>query len=239
MWALAQNNFLLVWNYHTPGEGKGPVDTDTPVALGGSKLGKGGNKTQAVVDKLVQYLPKSSYHLWLDNLFTSTRFLEYMRNHREVGISGTCRLNAGILSEILDLNRHDKAKSGDNVPWGEVLSLPTKSNQICQVAWKDSSLALMMSTVEEGTVDVEVERRRPKQRKKKEEQKHKPFKGQATKTLRIPAIFYHYNMLMGAVDVFDHLTAMNAGLRRVRRGAWQALEHWLLRTVLANTYAIG
>jgi hypothetical protein len=44
---------------------------------------------------------------------------------------------------------------------------------------------------------------------------------------------------MGAVDGFDHLTAMNSGLRRVKRGAHQALEHWLLRTVLVNTYVIA
>jgi hypothetical protein len=96
----------------------------------------------------------------------------------------------------------------------------------------------MMSTVEEGTKHVKSLRKRPKQSKKKDEQKHKPFKGQATKVLRIPAIFHHYNMQMGAVDGFDHLTAMCAGLRRVKRGAWQALDHWLLRAVLANIYSV-
>ena len=44
---------------------------------------------------------------------------------------------------------------------------------------------------------------------------------------------------MGAVDNFDHLTAQNAGLRGIRRGGHQALEHWLLRTVLVNCYLIS
>jgi hypothetical protein len=44
---------------------------------------------------------------------------------------------------------------------------------------------------------------------------------------------------MGAVDGFDHLIAMNAGLRRIKRGAWQAMEHWLLRIELVNTYVIA
>ena len=133
----------------------------------------------------------------------------------------------------------EKAGGGDKLPWGTLLSLPTASNQVCQVSWKDSGLALMMSTVYEGTEYVENLRRRPRQGKKKEEQKHKPFQGQATKILRIPAIFHRYNMLMGAIDIFDHLTAMNAGMRRVRRGAHQALEHWILRGILANTYVVG
>jgi hypothetical protein len=44
---------------------------------------------------------------------------------------------------------------------------------------------------------------------------------------------------MGAVDEFDHLTAQNAGLREVKRGGHQALEHWLLRTVLVNCYLLA
>ena len=44
---------------------------------------------------------------------------------------------------------------------------------------------------------------------------------------------------MGAVDELDHLTAQNAGLRHVERGGHQALEHWLLRTVLINCYLLA
>ena len=38
---------------------------------------------------------------------------------------------------------------------------------------------------------------------------------------------------------FDHLIAQNAGLRHVERGGHQALEHWLLRTVLINSYLLA
>jgi hypothetical protein len=48
-----------------------------------------------------------------------------------------------------------------------------------------------------------------------------------------------YNYHMGAVDGFDHLTAQNPGLRTVRRGGAQALEYWLLRTVLVNCYLLA
>lgn len=105
--------------------------------------------------------------------------------------------------------------------------------------WKDSSLVTFMSTALDGTNNVKSLRKRPKQGKKKEEQKHKPFKGQPNAELEIPDITDGYNNNMGYVDGFDHLTAMNSGLRRVRKDAWQALEHWLLRGVLVNTYVIG
>jgi hypothetical protein len=44
---------------------------------------------------------------------------------------------------------------------------------------------------------------------------------------------------MGAVDEFDHLIAQNAGLRHMKRGGHQALEHWLLRIVLVNCYLLA
>src|SRR5687768_13063729 len=97
----------------------------------------------------------------------------------------------------------------------------------------------MMSTVYNGKEDVISCRKRPKQTKKYEEEKHKPFKGQATADLPIPACFEFYNQEIGPIDYFDQLTSSLSGLRRVRRGAWRALEHWLLRAVLANTYVIA
>lgn len=102
LWGLANQSFLLLWNWHSPGEGKGPLDTGTPREFGGTaKAGNRGNKTQAVVVKLVGQLPESEYHVWLDNLFTSTPFLEYMRK-LGFGVTGTTRLNGRLTPEILE-----------------------------------------------------------------------------------------------------------------------------------------
>lgn len=90
-----------------------------------------------------------------------------------------------------------------------------------------------------GTKSVKTIRKRSKQGKKKEDKKHEPFEGQPTKELEILEIFDCYNYQMGLVDGFDHLAAMNSGLRRVKRVAWQALEHWILHAVLVNTYVIA
>ena len=78
----------------------------TPRELGGTKQGKGGNKTQAIVVKLMKQLPRINYHLWVDNLFTSIRFLEYMRT-LGYGVIGTVRLNGGILPELLEMAKKD------------------------------------------------------------------------------------------------------------------------------------
>lgn len=139
IWGLAQKNFLLSWNYHTPGESNGPVDTLTPVELGGIKNGKKGNKTQAVVAKLIGQLPNKGrgYHLWCDNLFVSTRFLEYMRSQIGCGVTGPARTNAGFLQEILDFKASDK---NDKVPWGTKKHLHTADNQASCMYTRSASL---------------------------------------------------------------------------------------------------
>ncbi len=82
-------------------------------------------------------------------------------------------------------------------------------------------------------------RKRPKETSSKAKTARKPFSDNAVKELSIPAVADYYNHFMGAIDEFDHLTAQNTGLRHVVRGGAQALEHWLLRTVLVNCYLLA
>jgi hypothetical protein len=90
-----------------------------------------------------------------------------------------------------------------------------------------------------GDQRVERLRKRPKETSSKAKTARIPFGNEATKVLSIPTIADEYNYHMGAVDEFDHLTAQNAGLRHIERGGHQALEHWLLRTVLINCYLLA
>jgi hypothetical protein len=108
VWSIAQQGFQLLWNWHIPGENNGPVGVKTPVELGGTKAqGKGGNKTQAVAFKLLERLPGKGYHCFMDNLFISERFLEFLRSEG-YGATGTCRSNAGVITELLDLKKQDQ-----------------------------------------------------------------------------------------------------------------------------------
>jgi hypothetical protein len=84
-----------------PGNKNGPLGVRTPRELGGTiKAGKGGNKTQAVVLHLIKRLPKPlkglGYHVFLDNLFVSTRMVKYARS-QGAGITSTCRDNGGVI----------------------------------------------------------------------------------------------------------------------------------------------
>jgi hypothetical protein len=240
VWGAAQRGFLLVWNWHIPGQKNGPVGVRTPRELGGTiKAGNGGNKTQAVVLHLIKRLPKppkgSGYHVYLDNLFVSTRFVQYARS-QGVAITGTCRTTGGVIKELLDLQKSDKK---DVIPWGETYSMYTPNGEVCHIGWKDQAFVLMMSSFMSGDERVLRLRKRPKETSSKAKTARVPFGSQATKVLSIPAIADGYNYHMGAVDEFDHLTAQNAGLRHVERGGHQALEHWLLRTVLINCYLLA
>ncbi|KAF8846478.1 hypothetical protein BDZ45DRAFT_812295 [Acephala macrosclerotiorum] len=124
IWGVAQRGFLIVWNWHVPGQKNGPLGARTPRELGGTiKTGNGGNKTQAVVLHLFNRLPKppqgSGYHVYLDNLFVSTRFVQYARS-KGVAIMGTCRDTGGVIKELLELKKKDKK---DIIPWGETYSI--------------------------------------------------------------------------------------------------------------------
>jgi hypothetical protein len=101
VWAVAQRGFLICWNWHVPGDKNGPVGVRAPRELGGTiKAGNGGNKTQAVVLHLIKRLQKppigSGYHVFLDNLFVSIKFIEYART-QGIAITGTCRDTGGVI----------------------------------------------------------------------------------------------------------------------------------------------
>jgi hypothetical protein len=239
VWAAAQRGFLLLWNWYIPGEKNRPVGVRTPRELGGTiKAGNGGNKTQAVVLHLIKQLPSPpkgcGYHVFLDNLFVSTRFVEYARS-QGVGVTGTCRDKSGIMKELAELKKQDKK---DVISWGETYSLYTPSGKVCHVGWKDQAFVLIISSVLSGDEMVVRLRRRPKETSSKAKTSRVPFGEDAIKELSIPVIADEYNYQMGVVNEFDHLTAQNPGLRYVRHGGSQALEHWLLRTVLVNCYLL-
>ena len=164
VWGAAQRGFLIVWNWHIPGIKNGPVGVRTPRELGGTKReGNGGNKTQAVVLHLIKRLPKppegSGYHVYLDNLFVSTHFVQYARS-QGVAITGTCRTNAGVIQELLNLQKMDKK---DVIPWGETHSLYTPNGEVCHIGWKDQAFVLMMSSFMSGDECVLQLRKRPKE----------------------------------------------------------------------------
>jgi hypothetical protein len=118
--------------------------------------------------------------------------------------------------------------------------MPTRSGKVIQVGWKDNVFVLGMSTVLSGEGSVERQRRRPKITSTSAKTARAAYGPEEyIKAMSIPLFYDLYNYNMNAVDRADQLAANNAGLRKCRRGGWQALEHWLLRVVLCNCFILA
>ena len=109
IWNIGQRGFLSQWAWHKPGSKFGPVGVKTPIELGGSVSGKGGNKTQAIVIHLLERLPPARYHVYLDNLFTSNSLIKVLRSYR-FRATGTCQTNTGVILELINIKKNDKGK---------------------------------------------------------------------------------------------------------------------------------
>jgi hypothetical protein len=117
-----------------PRQKNSPLRIKTPRELKGTIIArKGGNKTQAIVLHLIKRLPKPlkglGYHVFLNNLFISTKFVKYTRS-QGVGITSTCQDNRGVIQELLDLKKKDKS---DVIEWGKTYSMPIKNSKVYQV----------------------------------------------------------------------------------------------------------
>jgi hypothetical protein len=64
--------------------------------------------------------------VFLDNLFISTKFVEYARS-QGVGITSTCRDNGGVIQELLDLKKKDKR---DVIKWGTTYFMLIKNGKV-------------------------------------------------------------------------------------------------------------
>jgi Transposase IS4 len=57
-----------------------------------------------MVFSLLERFPGKGYHYFMDNLFISERFLEFLRK-QGYGATGICRTNSRIITELIDLKK--------------------------------------------------------------------------------------------------------------------------------------
>ncbi|KFA68141.1 hypothetical protein S40285_09744 [Stachybotrys chlorohalonatus IBT 40285] len=87
------------------------------------------NPTQAVVVvALVNKLPEGTYHVFLDNLFSSPDLFKPLRI-LGIGATGTCRTNCGLYRDIV-IAKEDDRKGKGLWPWGRICSWPTPDNKV-------------------------------------------------------------------------------------------------------------
>jgi hypothetical protein len=96
-----------------------------------------------------------------------------------------------------------------------------------------------MLTVINRNKQVKKEHKRPKKTLSKTKTARVPFKDQPTKKLIIPQLYNSYNYNIGAVNKHNNITSQNAGLKPVIKEGYQAIEHWLFRVALVNSYLLS
>jgi hypothetical protein len=112
-----------------------------------------------------------------------------------------------------------------------------------QIAWKDSSIVLFLSTVHGGAESDRTPKKRKfpaKKATKAESQRLRELFGyKAHKVISIPSVAAQYNNEMNHVDRGDQLRSYTTYEHRFRRGPWQALLWgFLLDVTLVNTYIL-
>ncbi|KAJ3498250.1 hypothetical protein NLG97_g1279 [Lecanicillium saksenae] len=241
IWVLAEAGYFLHWLWHIPNASFDYLESQEPQASRGRKRTASGsiklNPTQAVVVSLVQPLPKATYHVFLDNLFSSPSLFLALR-HQNIGATGTCRTNSGIFKGFIEAKKDDTR--GVNL-WhhNEVRTVPTPNHQVNQIAWKDNALVLMLSTVFTGEEFEQRVRRRPTTKQPRARPIQQIFGDESVKILEVPSFGAAYNDFMGAVDIGDQLRASSSQDHRVNKGNWQAIAwSFLLETAITNSYLL-
>jgi hypothetical protein len=56
---------------------------------------------------LLERLPGKGYHYFIDNLFISERFLEFLRK-QEYNTTSICYTNSRVITELIDLKKSNK-----------------------------------------------------------------------------------------------------------------------------------
>ncbi|KAF4343862.1 hypothetical protein FBEOM_2182, partial [Fusarium beomiforme] len=204
-WVAAQKGFFLQWIWHQPKKRYGPValvKKKDPIQLSRqlrSQRRRGLytplNPTQSVVIALVNKLPKARYHVFIDNLFSSANLFTHLRRLGH-GATGTARRNCGIYKPFVQLKVDDTA--GRNL---------LRFGEVNQIAWKDNSLVLFLTSVFKGDELVKRKRKRPNTMEARARPIQRFFGDEAVKDFNIPLVAAIYNDEMNHVDRGDQLRA--------------------------------
>ncbi|RKL08705.1 hypothetical protein BFJ70_g16774 [Fusarium oxysporum] len=247
IWVIAQQGYFLQWLWHVKAL---PVTAVTVKLEAPTPYGKKGclrteiplSNTQSVVVHLLQRLTTATHHVFTDNLFSSPQLFRLLRQLGH-GATGTARPNCGITTVMKQIKETGKLPDGKPLLFNKVYLIPTKDKQVLQIAWKDSSVVLFLSTMHSAT----PLNRTPKERKlpakrgtKAEAQRLKEvFNGDQARIIPIPSVAAQYNDEMNHVDRGDQIRSYTSYQHRFRRGPWQALLwSFLLDVALANSFIL-
>ncbi|KAF6518527.1 hypothetical protein HZS61_002605 [Fusarium oxysporum f. sp. conglutinans] len=247
VWVIAQQGYFLQWLWHVKASPYKAVTVELPTPQQRGKKGKLRTEvplsnTQSVVVHLLKRLSTQTHHVFTDNLFSSPQLFRLLRR-LGYGATGTARPNSGITTEIKHIKETGKLPDGKRLVYNEVYLIPTKDKKVLQIAWKDSSVVLFLSTVHSAApLDrTLIKRKLPAKRGTKAEAQRlqQVFNGDSFKMIPIPSVAAQYNVEMNHVDRGDQIRSYTTYEHRFRRGPWQALLwSFLLEVALANSFIL-
>ena len=233
IWAIGEGGILLRWLWHVPGSGPvgiEGIDPDKEKPDPETHL----TPTQRVVLALLFSLPTATYHVCLDNLFSSPGLFKRLYDAGHAA-SGTCRMNCGIHEELIA----QKKKPGQTA-YHESREIPTPCGKVNQISWRDNDIVLFLTTMYRVSETVVTLRRRPKTTNTTHKKLAKAAFGDAiTKEFEIPQCIDDYNHSMGAIDIADQLRGEHPWHFRWRRGPTPSISWgFLLGTAMVNAYLL-
>ncbi|EWY79736.1 hypothetical protein FOYG_17131 [Fusarium oxysporum NRRL 32931] len=111
------------------------------------------SNTQSAVIYLCNMLPKATYNVFTDNLFSSPNLFRAFRKAGH-GVIVIARLNYGISKELKEAKGSDKAGAGP-LQYNQVRAVPTVNGL------KNNSLVLFLSSMHTGADKEYTKRRKP------------------------------------------------------------------------------
>ncbi|KAI6751881.1 hypothetical protein HG531_006577 [Fusarium graminearum] len=225
VWAVAQQGYFLQWLWHVKASPYKAVIVELPSAKPYGKKGK--LQTEISLN---------------NNLFSSPHLFRHLRT-LGIGATGTARPNCGITTTMKQIKETGKAPDGSTLKYNKVVFIPTEDNKVIQIAWKDSTIVLFLSTVHSRASHERTPKKRkmPAKRGTKAEQYRlqEYFNGESFKIISIPTIAAQYNNEMNHVDRGDQIRSYTTYEHCFRRGPWQALLwSFLLEVALANSFIL-
>ncbi|KZL83344.1 hypothetical protein CI238_13105, partial [Colletotrichum incanum] len=206
------SGYCIRWLWHV--HGKGPyalvpqAQSARPARQTTGKLAQL-TPTQQVVTTLISLLPAATYHVFLDNLFSSLRLFSTLQK-QQVSASGTCRKDSGI-DKIL-VNRF---------------------------TWKDNALVLFLSIVFQSSQEVIRGRRRPAGDAAAKKAARQVFGLDVRKDFSVPRAIDEYNHKMNGIDLDDQMRSYYQYSHPTRRGGWQSIAwNFLREVVVVNSFLL-
>ncbi|EGU88210.1 hypothetical protein FOXB_01272 [Fusarium oxysporum f. sp. conglutinans Fo5176] len=247
IWVIAQQGYFLQWLWHIKASPVMPITVKLEVPMPYGKKGKLQTEmplsnTQSIVVHLLQKLSTATYHVFTDNLFSSPQLFRLLRQLR-YGATGTARPNCRITTVIKQIKETRKLPNSKPLLYNKVYLIPTKDKQVLQIAWKDSSMVLFLSTMHSAAPlnRIPKERKLPTKRGTKAEAQRlkEVFNGDQARIIPIPSVTAQYNDKMNHIDRGNQIRSYTSYQHCFRRGPWQALLwSFLLDIALANSFIL-